>query len=182
MDKLIQTIQEEINQLMQSKIAKKTDGQLFTQEKLSLWRNSDENKKQFGELGKRLAKITYDIAKEIRDKFYYQNEIMSDLSKQYNIAPVNIKGILKNENYKIDDWNYPNFLEQKEKNKIIKNRIEEKIQFIKDGYGLTNFIEHFNVSPIVYYKLVKEYKLELPDRTGRKRAKNVDNLLTTDNK
>ena len=82
-----------------------------------------------------------------------------------------MRELLKNDSYKIDDWNYPDFEKQKKKNKNIKDRVDEKIQFIKDGYGLENFMSYFDCSNVVYYSLVKKHKLTTPKRTGSRRAK-----------
>jgi len=171
MNKLIQTIQDEINNLMMSKAAKASDAQLVHFEKLSKWRGSDENKKQFSNRGIVCSKFTVEEAKEIRDKFYYQNLYISQLSKEYKISETNLRQLLKNESYKVDGWNYPDYEEQKKKNAYVNERIEEKIQFIKDGYGVTNFSEYFQADPQAYYSLVKKYKLTTPKRTGSQRAK-----------
>lgn len=171
MDKLIQTIQDEINNLMKSKSAKASDAQLLHFEKLSKWRRSDENKKQFSERGLHGSKFTFEQAEEIRNKFYYQNVYANRLAKEYNVSETNLRQLLKNQSYKVDDWDYPDYEEQKEKNFYVNERIAEKIQFIKDGYGVTNFCEYFQCEVTTYYGLVKKYKLTTPKRTGSVRAK-----------
>jgi len=174
MDKLIQTIQEQINLMMNSKSAKLTDKQLSqyaTMDHLKKWIHSEQNKNQFKQNGIKNSKFTFEGAKQIRDRFYYQNEMMSDLAREFKISGRNMQQLLTNESYKIDDWDYPDFEQQKGKNKYIKDRIDEKIQFIKDGCGVENFKEKFQCTQTTYYDLLKKYNLQSAGRHGRKRAK-----------
>ncbi len=157
--------------MMQSKAAKASDAQLVHFEKLSKWRGSDENKKQFSSRGVHCAKFNFEEVKEIRDKFYYENVYGSELAKQYNVSETNLRQLLKNESYKVDEWNYPDYEQQKKTNAYVNQRIGEKIQYIKDGYGVTNFCEYFQTEPQAYYSLVKKYKLTTPKRIGSKRPK-----------
>ena len=158
-----------------SKLAKRTDAQLLHSEKLNKWRTSEKNKKQFKKAGVLQSKFTYEIAKEIRDKFYFENEMLGVLAKEYKISLTNMRELLKNESYKVDQWDYPDYEKQKEINEYIKNRIDEKIQFIKNGYGPLNFCEKFQCANIVYYRLVKKYKIQTPNmRNGPKRKKYLE--------
>jgi hypothetical protein len=174
MDKLIQTIQEQIDLVMNSKCAKKSDKQLSqyaTMDHLNKWRTSEQNKNQVKQNGLKNSKYTHEGAKQIRDRFYYQNEMMIDLAREFKISSRQMQQLLANESYKIDDWDYPDFEEQKKKNKYIKDRIDEKIQFIKDGCGLQNFLEKFQCTPTMYYTLLEKYNLQSAGRHGNKRAK-----------
>jgi ketol-acid reductoisomerase len=168
----LKSIQEQLDQIKEAKYAKRSDLTLARDEKLATWRNSEQNKNRFREVGCYHQKITQEQIREIRDKFYKQNVTVVDLLGQYDIKGANLRKLLQNTSHQISNWDYPDYEKQKQYNIDLKNQVRQKIEYIKEGYGVTNFCEKFNCTFIVYYNLVKKYNLQTPPKAGRKRPKN----------
>jgi hypothetical protein len=164
-------LQRELSDLKNRKvISKRTDSQLLHQEILSNWRNSEENKIKNRETAmKSTARFTMDEVKEMRDKYYYGEPITQEtLNEMFGnkVAPANIKQILTNVSYKIDDWNYPDFEERKKQYKIVRD--EKYAEDVLSGIGITNFMEKWGLTNAVYYRICKKIGYE-PKRNGSRR-------------
>lgn len=148
-------------------ISKRTDRQLLHQEILSAWRNSDDNKIKNRETAmKSTARFTMDEVKEMRDRYYYGEPItMEKLNEMFGnkCAPANIKQILTNVSYKIDDWNYPDFEERKKQFKIVKDK--KYAEDVLSGMGVTNFEKKWGVDKCVYYRMCRKIGYK-PKRYG----------------
>lgn len=164
-------IHRELSDLKNRKVLhKNTDAQLVHYEKLSAWRNSDDNKiKNRKTALNSTAKFTIEEIKQIRDRFYYGEPITQEkLNEMFGnkVAPANIKQILTNVSYKIDDWNYPDFEERKKQYKIVRD--EKYAEDVLSGMGVTNFEEKWGVEKCVYYRICKKIGYK-PKRHGCKR-------------
>lgn len=151
-------------------ISKRTDRQLLHQEILSAWRNSDDNKIKNRETAmKSTSRFTMDEVKEMRDRYYCGEPItMETLNEMFGskVAIPNIKLILTNVSYKIDDWNYPDYDERQKQYKIVRDK--KYAEDVLSGMGLTNFQEKWGLSSVVYYRICKQVGYQ-PKRNGRKR-------------
>lgn len=149
---------------------KNTDAQLVHYEKLTAWRNSEENKLKNRKTALNSTAIfTIDEVKEIRDRFYYGEPITIDaLNEMYGnrVAQPNIRQLLKNQSYKVDEWNYPDYEERKKQYGIVKD--EKYVKDVLSGMGATNFVEKWGVAYTVYHRICKKIGYE-PKRYGAKR-------------
>jgi hypothetical protein len=164
-------IHRELSDLKNRKVLhKSSDAQLVHYENLSAWRNSEENKLVNRENKlKTVAIFTMDVVKEMRDKFYYGEPIMiQTLIEMYGnkISHTNIRQLLKNQSYKVDEWNYPDFEERKKQFGIVRD--EKYAKDVLTGMGARNFCEKWGVNEIVYSRICKKigYKAK---RYGRNR-------------
>lgn len=164
-------IQRELSDLTSRKvISKSTDSQLLHYEKLTSWRNSDDNKIKNRETALKLtSRFTMDEVKEMRDKYYYGEPITMEILNEMfgnKVSVGNIRQMLTNVSYKIDDWNYPDFEERKKQYKIVRDK--KYAEDVLSGMGLTNFQEKWGLSCAVYYRICKQVGY-LPKRNGCKR-------------
>jgi transposase len=132
MDKLIQTIQDEINQLMNSRFAKRTDKQLAYQDK------------------KMISPKTIELIKNE----YLKGYSINDIEKKYDVCKQTISKYLKEEKIEIDQQRSIH----EKKRKISKT--EEKLEDIKNGFELNDFVIKWNCPKHSYYYYKKKH-LEL---------------------
>jgi hypothetical protein len=139
-------------------ISKRTDRQLLHQEILSAWRNSDENKIKNRETAlKSTSRFTMDEVKEMRDRYYCGEPItMEKLNEMFGnkVAIPNIKQILTNVSYKIDDWNYPDYEERKKQFKIVRDK--KYGEDVLSGISAIDFEKKWGVDKCVYYRICKK--------------------------
>ena len=133
MDKLIQTIQEEINQLMNSRFAKRTDAQLLYDDK---------------------KMISPKTIEQIKNE-YSQGYSINDIEKKYGVCKQSISKYLKEEKIEIDQQRSVH-----EKRRSI-HQTEKKIDDIKNGFGLNDFIKKWNCPKNTYYYYKKKYDKSL---------------------
>jgi hypothetical protein len=108
-----------------------------------------------------------DEVKEIRDRFYYGEPItMETLNEMFGnkVAIPNIKQILTNGSYKIDDWNYPDFEERQKQFRIVRDK--NYAEDVLNGISVIDFEKKWGVTKCVYYRICKKIGYK---RYGNKR-------------
>jgi len=144
-------------------ISKNSDKRLENYEKLNIWTNSEEHKTKSRETAMKLrARFTMDQVKEMRDTYYYGEPItMETLNEIFGnkVSIQNIKQILKNVSYKIDDWNYSDYEERKKQFKIFRDK--KYGEDVLSGISVIDFEKKWGTSRFVYYRICKKigYKL-----------------------
>ena len=152
-------LMKEISDLKNRKfLSKNSDKQLERYEKLHVWRNSEENKTKNRETAmKSTARFTMDEVKEMRDRFYHGEPItMETLNEIFGnkVAIPNIKQILTNVSYKIDDWNYSDYEERKKQFKIVRDK--KYGEDVLSGISAIDFEKKWGVDKCVYYRICKK--------------------------
>jgi hypothetical protein len=137
---------------------------------LTAWRNSEENKLKNRKTAlNSTAKFTIEEVKQMRDRFYYGEPILLEkLNEMFGkkVSNGNIRQVLTNISYKVDEWNYPDFNERKKQFGIVRD--EKYVKDVLSGMGAKNFVEKWGVCYTVYHRICKKIGYE-PKRYGNNR-------------
>jgi hypothetical protein len=140
MDKLIQTIQDEINNLMNSRWAKLTDNKLESIEKRTV--------------------ASKDVIEKIIEEYYSSKRSVKEICVDYGVTYGTFKRQKISYGLEVhrrsDNLKLQKVLEKK-------NHIDEKMNDIKSGMKNLDYQNKWNVSQSAYYQLKRKLKKDLVD-------------------
>ena len=142
MDKLIQTIQDEINNLMKSKFAQTTDNRLAAMEKKTVASKP---------LVEKIIQQYYESGKTLRQLCDENGVSISSFKKQRKVYSLEFKT-----GYKKDYTNMVTAIKTK-------NQMDEKEKDIQSGMLWKEYQLKWGVTETAYYKLKKNVKKDLAD-------------------
>jgi hypothetical protein len=142
MDKLIQTIQDEINNLMNSKSAKLTDNKLESLEKSTV--------------------ATKDLVQKIIQEYYNSNRTLRQICGDYDISLSTFKRQRKSYGLEIKTGEKHNTTNLVQSIKT-KNQIDEKTKDIQSGMTWKEYQLKWGVAETAYYRLKRKLKKDLVD-------------------